>query len=563
MANEREFGNIGGGQGWGGIAWIRVDSPFVLSHEVGHSYGYLLDLYHDDDPADISTWDELFIREPGSAGIYEDYTFIPSWSVCTVMGGCGGSHFVHWQPHYQWLFTMLHLALPGEQATITQDNEASFVLTGLVDANGSISNLVSELMEGLKADPADESSEYALVFGVDGSILSTFPFTMGDGPFPPEEGDWPGETVFFHVVAPYHVGTNWVELRRNDQILARFAPSNHAPQVTVLSPNGGEAFGIGETIAVQWDSSDLDGDRLLHSIFYSPDGGENWNLVVSNIGGNEFPVDVYSLPGSTRLSGRFRVEVSDGFHKANDESDREFSVEGKSPRAAILSPETSNSQLQCGQILLGGAADDPEGALTQVQWLVDDADAGTGFEVLVGPLLPGQHTIQLSAVDADGAMAIDERQLIVEADTDCDGMSDAFEMQYGLRIGLADDAGWDNDDDDLSNLEENIYGTNPINPDTDGDGIPDGVEISTGSIPVNPLGPRKLFLPFNYQEQLWTGRAGTGILGKYGGISLEVIPPVEWRLITACYDRNLFSRFSFAAMPLSLSPGLRFLRCSS
>ena len=46
------------------------------------------------------------------------------------------------------------------------------------------------------------------------------------------------------------------------------------------------------------------------------------------------------------------------------------------------------------------------------------------------------------------------------------------------------------DGDGISDYDEiNIWGTDPLNPDTDGDGFPDGLEIVTG---YNPLGEGKL-----------------------------------------------------------------------
>ncbi len=43
----------------------------------------------------------------------------------------------------------------------------------------------------------------------------------------------------------------------------------------------------------------------------------------------------------------------------------------------------------------------------------------------------------------------------------------------------------DPDQDGLNNAEERLYGTDPNNPDTDGDGYPDGEEVKNG---YNPLG---------------------------------------------------------------------------
>lgn len=79
-------------------------------------------------------------------------------------------------------------------------------------------------------------------------------------------------------------------------------------------------------------------------------------------------------------------------------------------------------------------------------------------------------------------------------DTDGDGLTDVFENQYGNSDHPLDptkqdsdgdgvsDADEDFDNDGLTNLEEQTAGTNPTNPDTDFDGIPDGVDS-------NPLVP--------------------------------------------------------------------------
>ncbi|MGJ8634238.1 MAG: galactose-binding domain-containing protein [Luteolibacter sp.] len=69
-------------------------------------------------------------------------------------------------------------------------------------------------------------------------------------------------------------------------------------------------------------------------------------------------------------------------------------------------------------------------------------------------------------------------------DADDDYLPDAWESQYGLdptENGLLDRAHQgergDFDLDGLSNREEYVYGTDPSNPDTDGDGLVDSVEV--------------------------------------------------------------------------------------
>lgn len=72
-----------------------------------------------------------------------------------------------------------------------------------------------------------------------------------------------------------------------------------------------------------------------------------------------------------------------------------------------------------------------------------------------------------------------------EPDTDKDGLTDAQEAELGTSPSKVD-----TDDDGLFDLEEvEIYHTNPLNPDSDGDTYLDGKEVSGG---YDPNGPGKL-----------------------------------------------------------------------
>lgn len=71
-------------------------------------------------------------------------------------------------------------------------------------------------------------------------------------------------------------------------------------------------------------------------------------------------------------------------------------------------------------------------------------------------------------------------------DTDQDGLSDEEENILGTKI---DDT--DSDDDGLFDREEvEVYDTDPLNPDTDGDGYTDGAEVGNN---YNPNGDGKLY----------------------------------------------------------------------
>lgn len=75
-------------------------------------------------------------------------------------------------------------------------------------------------------------------------------------------------------------------------------------------------------------------------------------------------------------------------------------------------------------------------------------------------------------------------------DSDNDGLPDELEMSLGTSITSSD-----SDNDGLLDKEEiEIYSTNPLNPDTDGDTYLDGAEVKAGYDPTNPL-PVKLLIP--------------------------------------------------------------------
>lgn len=80
------------------------------------------------------------------------------------------------------------------------------------------------------------------------------------------------------------------------------------------------------------------------------------------------------------------------------------------------------------------------------------------------------------------------------ADLDEDGMLDAWEVEQQLDVSV-DDSADDPDGDGATNLEEYLADTDARNPDTDDDGLMDGVESKTGiwrSVADTGTHPRKL-----------------------------------------------------------------------
>jgi gliding motility-associated-like protein len=129
---------------------------------------------------------------------------------------------------------------------------------------------------------------------------------------------------------------------------------------------------------------------------------------------------------------------------------------------------------------------------------INDGDEVDGSTDPLNPCDPDINALATNDCDNDG---LDNAGEILAGtdntnpDTDGDGVNDGDEVNGGSDpLNSCDpDAGAvatnDCDNDGLTSLEEDIFGTDPANPDTDGDGFDDGTEVNAGFDPLNACEP--------------------------------------------------------------------------
>lgn len=102
-------------------------------------------------------------------------------------------------------------------------------------------------------------------------------------------------------------------------------------------------------------------------------------------------------------------------------------------------------------------------------------------EGIVGSLDPKDRVGKIG--NLHGNLQIKGKRLEWASDTDGDGMPDDFELAHtdppsATALNPGDDLEHSGRGDGLNNLDEYLRDTNPINPDSDGDGLEDGPEVA-------------------------------------------------------------------------------------
>jgi len=380
--------------GYGLVAYMNDDADIrgkVLAHEMGHNMG----MEHPDDPdAEIGEYGfDVARMEVKDFRLHDLMT--PDWVTD-----------VTWisPTTFQYLFDVNLRPPPagaaGRAAAVAGQLAGEAVLISgavSVDGRGELRPMYLAPGTGGFAGPAAGTTYCLEWIGGAGEELHRRCFDVRF------ESDYePTHLASFFLLEPYPTGTARIRLTQGATMLDEQVVTPNAPQVTVLSPNGGEQWGGVQTIT--WQASDADGDGLEYAVFYSPDDGRTWRPVAQRVTQTSVQWDTSHAGGSNQ--GRIRVVATDGINTSFDDSDGPFRMPLKPPTAEIASPDDGASFRRPEAVLLLGRGVDLEDGELRGDALVwrsgRDGVLGTGNSLVTPDLSRGQHLITLSVTDADG-----------------------------------------------------------------------------------------------------------------------------------------------------------------
>ncbi|WP_289063177.1 gliding motility-associated C-terminal domain-containing protein [uncultured Zobellia sp.] len=214
--------------------------------------------------------------------------------------------------------------------------------------------------------------------------------------------------------------------------------------------------GTDGTLAI-CEGSTVTESQLFAQLGGTPNSGGTWSPTPSGAGTYTYTIEGFSCPNATATVTVIEETLPDA---------------GTST-SLIICPDTTVSAAQLFSLL--GTSE------TGGTWSPNPENAGAGVYVysIAGNICGGNSeatvTVTISNLDSDGDTIIDCKEDLDTTDrfNDCESLE-------GKPLPTSDC-----DNDNLSEEEENLLGTDPKNPDTDGDGVLDGQEVTDNTDPLD------------------------------------------------------------------------------
>ncbi len=402
-------GNIAGLATVGGNRACSIVAGYVIPHEMGHNMGFANSR---NKPIDFPFSADYPLEMTGDRAVYrldihDKRLFMPADK--SVMQGWIASPY-----HYRYIHSVISRYIDWQPTNTKRGNRAktrsgktpitqALLITGqlLPTANqGQIDRIIDTETRTATPEPGDYTVR---IEDSQGNELAAYPF--GPTLIPNDADDMTsGENSYrFELLLPREAAMNRIAIMQQGQAIATRNASANRPNVTVLSPNGGEKYETG-IIPMTWQAHDADGDALNYTIEYSVDAGQSWQLLAAQWQGTSLNLDTSLLPGAREA--QIRVWANDGFHTKLDSSDSSFTVVGKPPTASLFTEDGGLYITGQTLILEGHAFDKEDGQLASsaLTWHSSrNGELGTGnHRLLADNLAIGEHRLTLTATDSDG-----------------------------------------------------------------------------------------------------------------------------------------------------------------
>jgi len=152
--------------------------------------------------------------------------------------------------------------------------------------------------------------------------------------------------------------------------------SSPSPEITVISPNGGEIWISGSEQIIRWNSTGVDNV----SIDYSINSGMEWISIIDSTLSNGFFEWIIPVHNSTNCLVRITdIDMS----SVSDMSDVEFEIDNTSPSIILINPTEGDTLLIDSTIIITWIYDEIDDTVFQVLYSLDDGETFPYFEGLV------------------------------------------------------------------------------------------------------------------------------------------------------------------------------------
>jgi|GEM_PF-1884496 len=296
--------------------------PDVLMHELGHTYGlrrYGLPEEYVLRPNGIKINKGLHVRQhrPMQTGIVNRWN--QEIEVLSMMGSEHLDALCWIRPEDYRSILNRH---EDDGSTMDAQGDSTLLLvTGAISRTGEVR--LGEWWQLPSGVPdAPPAGDWGIEFRDSaGTVLHTQSFA----PTFKTEGGHSIDVQGFSLAVPFPPGTSDVHVVHEGSSLASRHVTSSSPEVSVLSPNGGDRFGPHDAIHIEWASADADEDDLTYAVLYSSDDGESWRTLDVGLKTSSYQVSAADLAAGT--GNRIKVMATDGVNTGQDVSNRAFAVE--------------------------------------------------------------------------------------------------------------------------------------------------------------------------------------------------------------------------------------------